>query len=294
MKKNILIVLLSSLLLLICGCEAKEDYVENTEIEETTCTVSVKEETINDSSPLDAPPKIDKHKTDEDKTNNDFNTNNDANINNNVNTEKKTIVIDPGHGGPSNLEKEQQSPDSNIMKIKDGGGCQGVVTGVREAVVTLQVSMKLKPLLEAKGFNVIMTRVDDSKSMGNIERAEIGNNNNANLVIRIHCDSADSSSANGATMLVPGKVGYANNISDISAEYGKKILNTLTSTVGMKNRGITVSQDMTGFNWSKVPVVLIEMGFMSNANEDRLLTSDSYQNKLAQGLCDGISGVFNN
>ena len=62
----------------------------------------------------------------------------------------------------------------------------------------------------------------------------------------------------------------------------------------MKNRGITVSQDMTGFNWSKVPVVLIEMGFMSNANEDRLLTSDSYQNKLAQGLCDGISGVFNN
>ena len=52
MKKNILIVLLSSLFLLICGCEAKEDYVENTEIEETTCTVSVKEETINDSSPL--------------------------------------------------------------------------------------------------------------------------------------------------------------------------------------------------------------------------------------------------
>ncbi|MGM9933770.1 MAG: N-acetylmuramoyl-L-alanine amidase, partial [Clostridium sp.] len=46
--------------------------------------------------------------------------------------------------------------------------------------------------------------------------------------------------------------------------------------------------DMTGFNWSKVPVILVEMGFMSNPEEDKLLSDEGYQNKLAQGLCNGI------
>ncbi|WP_293978545.1 N-acetylmuramoyl-L-alanine amidase, partial [uncultured Clostridium sp.] len=54
------------------------------------------------------------------------------------------------------------------------------------------------------------------------------------------------------------------------------------------NRGISVRDDMTGFNWSKVPVILVEMGFMSNPEEDKLLSDEGYQNKLAQGLCNGI------
>lgn len=89
-------------------------------------------------------------------------------------------------------------------------------------------------------------------------------------------------------MLVPEKLGYTSNISDISRQYGEVILNSLVNTCGMKNRGIMPRNDMTGFNWSKVPVVLVEMGFMSNPNEDRKLSDDEYQNKLAQGLCNGI------
>ena len=56
----------------------------------------------------------------------------------------------------------------------------------------------------------------------------------------------------------------------------------------MYNRGVIERSDLTGFNWSKVPVVLIEMGFLSNPEEDNLLNSDSYQEKLAQGLYKGI------
>lgn len=56
----------------------------------------------------------------------------------------------------------------------------------------------------------------------------------------------------------------------------------------MSNRGVIERNDLTGFNWSKVPVVLVEMGFMSNPEEDRLLSDDNYQNKLAEGLCKGI------
>lgn len=206
---------------------------------------------------------------------------------------KKTIVIDPGHGGGANLEKEKQSPDSNILKIKDGGGAQGIITNVKESTINLKVSLKLKTLLEKNNINVIMTRTDDSRSIGNIERAEIANKNNADLCIRIHCDSSDNQNAKGATMLVPGKVGYASVISDKSRKYGQTILDSLVSNAKMSSRGIQISTDMTGFNWSKVPVVLVELGFLSNPNEDKLLNSEEYQEKLAQGLYDGIVSSIN-
>lgn len=90
-------------------------------------------------------------------------------------------------------------------------------------------------------------------------------------------------------MLVPASVGYAKNISSISKKYGETILNQLTKEVGIKNRGISIRDDMTGFNWSKVPVVLVEMGFLSNPREDKLLSSAEYQVKIATALANGIS-----
>ena len=201
---------------------------------------------------------------------------------------KKIVVIDPGHSSNGNKGMEKQSPDSDIMKIKDPGGAQGVVTGTPEYVVAMEVSMKLKNLLEQNGVTVIMTKTQDSDSPGNIERAEIGNNNNADLAIRIHCDSADSPSAKGASMLTPAPIGYAKDISTASKKYGQTILKDLVSTAGMNSRGVVERDDLTGFNWSKVPVVLIEMGFMSNKEEDKMLNDDNYQNKLAEGLCGGI------
>lgn len=202
---------------------------------------------------------------------------------------KKVVVIDPGHGAGGNNGYELQSPDSSITKIKDGGGTQGVATGVPEYVVTLKVAEKLKALLEAKNYSVIMTKTTLSEAPGNIERAEVGNNSNADLVIRIHCDGMDNQGVSGASMLVPAPVGYAKDISSISAGYGQTILNDLVSSAGMNNRGVVQRSDLTGFNWSKVPVVLVEMGFMSNPQEDRILNDDSYQNLLAQGLCNGIA-----
>lgn len=206
---------------------------------------------------------------------------------------KKVVVIDPGHGAGGNKGYELQSPDSNITKIKDGGGTEGISTGVPEYVVTLKVSEKLKTLLEQKNYTVIMTKTQASEAPGNVERAEVGNNNNADLVIRMHCDGLDNQSVTGASMLVPAPIGYAKDISSISAEYGQTILNDLVANVGMKNRGVVQRNDMTGFNWSKVPVVLVEMGFMSNPGEDRLLNDDSYENQLAQGLCNGIVHSLN-
>jgi N-acetylmuramoyl-L-alanine amidase len=228
--------------------------------------------------------------------------NNTANASTNVTTTavvaakttagNKVIVIDPGHANRSNLEKEPTAPGSSQMKIKDGGGAEGVGTKVSEQSINLKVAFKLRDLLQSRGYTVIMTKTREDQSLGNVERAEVGNKANAALVIRIHADSADTSSAKGASMLVPAAINENTKaIYAASKSYGITILNTLVGEVGMSNRGIIESSDMTGFNWSKVPVVLIEMGFLSNPQEDKLLASQAYQDKLAKGLADGISNA---
>jgi N-acetylmuramoyl-L-alanine amidase len=209
-----------------------------------------------------------------------------------ANKNNKVIVVDAGHGGKSTSATEPVSPGSSTMKAKNVSGATGNWTKTPESVITLNVAQKLRDNLSSKGYTVIMTRNSASETISNIERAEIGNNNNAALVIRIHADSADGSSAKGASMLVPGEVGYAKDIYKISQSYGKTIFNTLLNEVGMKSRGIVTRTDLTGFNWSKVPVVLIEMGFLSNEEEDRLLATDAYQEKIAKSLSNGIDAAL--
>lgn len=204
-----------------------------------------------------------------------------------------TIVLDPGHGSKANLEKEKQSPESNIMKIKDGGGAEGSVTKTPEYKICMNVALILKEDLKTKGFNVIMTKEDNDLSLGNIERAEIGNKNNANLVVRIHADSADANSAKGSSILVPEPINQnTKSIYNQSKNYGKIIIDTFCDETKSKNRGVSQHSDMTGFNWSKVPVVLIEMGFLSNPDEDKLLSSKDYQEKCAKALSKAIEKCF--
>lgn len=256
----------------LSGCSSIIGKKENNNSQETEKTETV--ETVNETS------------DNSDKQKEENNLKNETEEQSAVT--KKIVVIDPGHSSNGNKEMEKQSPDSDVMKIKDPGGAEGVSTKTPEYVVAMSVSKKLKTLLEQHNVTVIMTKTQDSESPGNVERAEVGNNNNADLAIRIHCDSADSQSARGTSMLIPAPIGYAKDISAISKVYGKTILQDLVSTVGMPDRGVVERSDLTGFNWSKVPVVLVEMGFMSNEKEDQLLNEDSYQEKLAEGLSKGI------
>ena len=308
MRKILTLALTFTMALCLFGCVSKNDKLSNesntplTKIEketETTESKTVESKTVESQTPETVEEKTEEieetEQTEPVVVNEQENTNvQEENIIKRPPSSIKTVVIDPGHGPGGNSEKEAQSPDSSIMKIKDGGGAEGINSKTPEYIITMNVGLKLKNLLEANGINVVMTKDDINLAPGNIERAEVGNNNNADLAIRIHCDSADVLSARGASMLVPAPVGYAENIAGISRTYGEVILNNLVSTVGMYNRGVIERSDLTGFNWSKVPVVLIEMGFLSNPEEDNLLNSDSYQEKLAQGLCNGILKALGN
>lgn len=208
------------------------------------------------------------------------------------NENRKIIVIDPGHSSVGNPEKEPISPNSSKTKAKDVLGATGNYTNIPEHKTTVNIGLLLKDELIDRGYNVVMTKSEVDESLSNIERAEIGNENNADLVIRIHADSSNDTNVKGASILVPSKNEYTKNISDISMNYGKKIIDTYTNELNIKNRGCIYRDDMTGFNWSKVPVVILEMGFLSNKEDDEFISNVNNHSNIAKSIANGIDKCF--
>jgi len=206
---------------------------------------------------------------------------------------KYLICIDPGHQAKGDPNPEPIGPGSPYQKARVSSGTEGVATKKPEYVLNLEASLVLKHILEGKGYSVMMTRETHDVNISNSERAIMANEKNANLAIRIHADSLENSSKTGASILVPEEGGkYTSSIFEESNKCAKLIKNSMQGS-GIGINGIFERGDLTGFNWSKVPVVLVEMGFMSNYNEDQMMSNPDYQKKLMQSVADGVEEYFN-
>lgn len=198
------------------------------------------------------------------------------------------VGLDPGHQGQQNSDREPVSPGSSETKIKVTSGTQGVSSRVEEHVVNLAVALKLRDLLEDAGCDVVMTRTTADVDISNAERAQLFNEEEVDLALRLHCDGEDDSSLRGAFMLIPESNPYEEDC-ERAAEI---ILNTYCAETGLNNRGIMVRSDQTGFNWCDRPIINLEMGHMSNAAEDELLTDPDFQDEMALGIYYGILKYF--
>jgi N-acetylmuramoyl-L-alanine amidase len=200
-----------------------------------------------------------------------------------------TVVIDPGHDAHANLETEPIGPGSTTGKIMDGGGTHGAVTGIREADLVLDVSLRLRMLLRRAGVTVVMTRTRTAgASMGNVARARIANRVGAALFLRVHADGHPDGSVRGTHILVPAlRRGWTDDVFRASRRAASLVLPELVGALGFPDRGITERSDFTGFNWADVPVILVELGFMTNRGEDRALAKSAVRQRAALGLCRG-------
>ncbi len=199
------------------------------------------------------------------------------------------VVLDPGHDRRPNLHTEPIGPGSAVRKILDGGGTRGSVTGIPEADLNLAVALRLRPLLERAGIRVVMTRTTTSgASMGNIARARIANETHARLFLRIHADGSNDPRAAGTHTLYPAlHAGWTDDIYAASKRAAEIVQSELVKELDFPDRGLQERPDFTGFNWSNVPAILVEMGFMTNPTEDRLLATARYRQLAALGLCRG-------
>jgi len=199
------------------------------------------------------------------------------------------VVLDPGHDLRANLATEPIGPGSTVRKIKDGGGTRGVVSGRTEAELNLRVALRLRTLLERAGVRVVMTRTKTAgTSMGNIARARIANRAGAALFLRVHADGSTDPSARGTHTLYPAlRAGWTGDVYAGSKRAARIVQSETVRALGFPDRGLQERADFTGFNWSDVPVILVELGFMTNPTEDRLLATAAYQRGAALGLCRG-------
>ena len=194
------------------------------------------------------------------------------------------IGIDPGHQAHGNSEKETVAPNSSKTKAKVSSGTAGVKTRIPEYVTVLEIALKLRDALEAQGAEVYMTRETHDVDLSNQERALMMNALGVDLVLRIHCDGAEKKSKNGIALYCS----RSNDIAEESYRACEAILPALCEATGAKNNGITQNDDYTGQNWSTVPCLMVECGFLSNPDEDALLNDEDYQWKVAEGLTQGI------
>jgi len=204
------------------------------------------------------------------------------------------VCIDPGHQAKANLDGEPIGPGASETKPKVTGGATGTVTGQPEHELVLAVSLLLKERLEGAGVTVVMTRSTANVDVSNSARAAIANEAKADLFVRVHADGNTNAKVHGLSTLYPAGNEWVKPIAGESKSAATTIHLEVVEVTKASDRGVVERSDLSGFNWCTVPTVLVECGFLSNPEEDRLLATSAYRAKLADGIAQGVLAYLDN
>ena len=212
-------------------------------------------------------------------------------------TEKIMVAIDASHqGADADLtEEEPIGPGSETMIKGFSEGISGTATGLEENELNLEVAVKLKDILEERGYEVFMTREDADTQLSEVERAELVNASDAQILISLHANGGDDSSERGACAQAPSYENPYITDTDLvkkSNALGDIVLQAYCDKTGLTDKGLYNVDSRAQINWSKIPVIVLEMGFMSNTEDDTYMAEDTNQQKMAEGIADGIDLYF--
>jgi len=177
---------------------------------------------------------------------------------------KMKICIDPGHSGPY-----------------EPGACVG---GVTEAAINMAISKNVGEILFWLGYEVIFTRIGDIEQDDLEFRAQLANNEDADLFVSIHCNSAESPVANGVEI-------YHHPDSEEGMTLAVLIAGVLPESTTLENRGVK-EENFAVLRLTNMPAVLVECGFLSSESDRQILTDERQQTAIALGIAAGINRYF--
>jgi N-acetylmuramoyl-L-alanine amidase len=191
----------------------------------------------------------------------------------------KVIVLDAGHGIP-----DEGAQSSN---------------GTTEAQTNLKIALKVQNLLEQSGATVILTRSDENaiydldsktlkeKKISDIHnRVKIGNENSADIFVSIHLNKIPQNQYWGWQC-------FYKDGNEQSTKLAKSLQSNLNESIQKENKRVAMKLDTVYImKHVEVPISIVECGFLSNPEEEKLLLKDSYQDKLAWGIYNGIIDYF--
>jgi len=203
------------------------------------------------------------------------------------------VAIDPGHQAVGNYNLEPVGPGATTQKAKVASGTRGVSTGVPEYRLNLDISLQLRDELIERGYTVVMIRETNDVNISNAERAKLATDAGADIFVRVHANGNENSSVRGMLMISTSRNNpFVSHLYADNRALSEAILEAMVAETGANNRGIVEMDDMSGSNWSTIPVTIIEMGFMTNAAEDELMQTADYQHKIVIGIANGIDNYF--
>ncbi|MBM7613524.1 N-acetylmuramoyl-L-alanine amidase [Alkaliphilus hydrothermalis] len=193
------------------------------------------------------------------------------------------VVIDPGHGGQ---DRSNHGP-----------------TGYVEADGVLDIGLRLRKLLEEAGYTIKMTR-DSNETIGLYRRSEIANDWGGNLYLSLHTNAASTPNAKGIEIFHSKNGLYGDQYHDEAKRVAEIILELLIEATGLKNRGTKTrlmektTSSIYGRDYyavirrTRMPSLIIELGFHTNPKEEALLKTAEFRQKLAESIAAGVKKAY--
>ena len=208
------------------------------------------------------------------------------------------VVLDPGHQSAGETHDIWMSPysDPSIAASWVRGsytkiGTRGKATGICEYEITAKMADLVKKELEDRGVTVFLTKSSPDTILTGPARAEVSNRLQADLVLSLHCDGTEGSpDARGSLVQIPECTSLHPDLRTcrLSRYAGQMVLDDYCAVTGFAKRDVTAISSSSAFNWSLSPYVMLEMGFLTNRQDEEKLTDGDFQRTMARGIADGI------
>jgi len=198
-----------------------------------------------------------------------------------------SIGIDAGHQAKPDRQQEAIAPGAQETRNRMSVGTAGILMGAREYDITLSVARHLRRMLTASGARVVMTRDDNHVNLSNAQRALLLSAEELDFAISLHCEGANDAALCGAFAIISADV-------EGNEELALALLSVYTEQSGfaMWEEPIIKQRDNPFLNWATVPAVWLNMGCLSNPDDERILSDIYMQERIAYAIYVALVSIY--